>query len=108
MPVFLTPRFAIALCALFTVATGIVIQPQAATAFVLGAWVGLVAAGPVLVVLWALGLIDLSTLVRPLTRLPVLIVLSLGLLWMTGTLPPAMAGAAGGAGALWWLRRGLG
>lgn len=109
MPLFLNPRFAFLLLIGLPLAGGTALHPQAASAFVMGAWAGALTVGPPLaIVMWVLRLRTLGETIAPLARLPVLIVVTALILYYGGVdigFGPVMAGSAA---ALWWIRRKLG
>lgn len=109
MPFFLNPRFAILLLLLLPMAGGAVVHPQGASAFVMGAWAGaLLAAPPLMILMWALGLRTIGQLLRPLARLPIMIGLTIVLLYLTDT-DVGLGGQVIGGGALMlWLKQGRG
>jgi len=87
--------------------SGAAIAPQSASAFVMGAWAGvLIAAPPLMILAFCLGLMNLRQLLAPLVRLPLLIVLTVALLYYSGVdvglgLQTMSAGLV-----LWWARKG--
>jgi len=87
--------------------SGAAIAPRTLSAFVMGAWAGvLIAAPPLMILAFCLGLMPLRQLLAPLLKLPVLIVLTVGLLYYAGVdmglgLPALSAGVV-----LWWARKG--
>lgn len=91
----------------FSLFSGAAVAPQGAGAFVLGLWAGVLIAGPPLMLLaFCLGLCNLRQLLSPLLRLPVLIALTVGVLYLSGAelglgLQATLAGAV-----LWWARKG--
>lgn len=109
MPFFLNPRFALLLLVAMPLAGGAVVHPQGASAFVMGAWAGVLLVGPpLMILLWVLGLRTIGDLLRPLARLPVLIGLTLLMLYLTDT-DIGLGGQVMGGGALMlWLKQGRG
>jgi hypothetical protein len=109
MPLFLNPRFAFLILIGLPLAGGTAVHPQGASAFVMGAWAGALIVGPPLaIVLWVLRLRTLGETIAPLARLPVMIVLTVLILYYSGVdigLGPVMGLTAG---ALWWVKRKLG
>jgi hypothetical protein len=109
MPLFLSPHFAFLMLIAIPMAAGTAVHPQAASAFVMGAWAGALSVGPPLaILLWVLRLRSLGETIAPLARLPVLIVLTVLILFYAGVdigLGPVMGLSAG---ALWWVKRKLG
>ena len=90
-------------------AGGAVVHPQGASAFVMGAWAGtLLAAPPLMILLWVLGLRSIGQLLRPLARLPILIGLTVVMVYLTGTDVGLGGQMLGGGALLFWLRQGRG
>ena len=84
-------------------------HPQGASAFVMGAWAGtLLAAPPLMILLWVLGLRSIGQLLRPLARLPILIGLTVVMVYLTGTDVGLGGQMLGGGALLFWLRQGRG
>ncbi len=87
--------------------SGAAVAPQTVSAFVMGAWAGvLIAAPPLMLLAFCLGLYSLRQLFAPLMRLPVLIVLTVLLLYLSGVelglgLQTLTAGML-----LWWANKG--
>ena len=109
MPFFLNPRFATLLLIGMPLAGGAVVHPQGASAFVMGAWAGtLLAAPPLMILLWVLGLRSIGQLLRPLARLPILIGLTVVMVYLTGTDVGLGGQMLGGGALLFWLRQGRG
>ena len=109
MPFFLNPRFAMLLLIGMPLAGGAVVHPHGASAFVMGAWAGtLLAAPPLMIMLWALGLRTIGQLLRPLARLPILIGLTVVMFYLTGTDVGLRRANAWCGGAVFWLRQGRG
>ena len=107
MPFFLNPRFALLLLVAMPLAGGAVVHPQGASAFVLGAWAGVLLVGPpLMILLWALGLRTIGDLLRPLARLPVLIGLTLLMLYLTDTDIGLGGQVLGGSALMLWLKQG--
>lgn len=106
MPIFLKPRFAMLLLILLPFAGGAVVHPQGASAFVMGAWAGALIAGPpLMIVMWALGLRTIGQLLSPLASLPIMIGLTVVLLYLTDT-DVGLGGQLLGSGALMlWLKQ---
>lgn len=109
MPFFLNPRFALILLVAMPLAGGAVVHPQGASAFVMGAWAGtLLAAPPLMILMWALGLRTIGQLLRPIVKLPIMIGLTIALLYLTDT-DVGLGGQMLGGGALMlWLKQGRG
>ena len=107
MPFFLNPRFAMLLMIGLPLAGGAVVHPHGASAFVMGAWAGALLAGPpLMLIMWALGLRTIGQLLRPLVRLPILIAMTIGLLYVSGA-DVGLGGQLLGGGALaMWIKRG--
>lgn len=109
MPIFLNPRFAMLLLVAMPLAGGAVVHPQGASAFVMGAWAGtLLAAPPLMIVMWILGLRTIGDLLRPLAKLPILIGLTLVLLYASDVDIGLGGQILGGSAVLFWLRQGRG
>ena len=107
MPFFLSPRFAMLLLVAMPLAGGAVVHPQGASAFVLGAWAGtLIVAPPLMIFLWALGLRTIGQLLRPLARIPIMIGLTIGFLYLTDTDVGLGGQMLGGGALLLWLKQG--
>jgi hypothetical protein len=107
MPIFLNPRFAMLLLVGLPLAGGVAVQPQAASAFLLGAWAGVIFAAPAIyAALWVLGIMTIGQVLRPLMRLPFLLGLTVLGLYMSGVDLGFGAHAMGAGAALWWVRRG--
>lgn len=87
--------------------SGATIAPQSASAFVMGAWAGvLLAAPPLMILALCLGVYNLRQVLKPLTRLPVLIILTVGLLYASGAdIGIGLQSIVGGV-MLWWARKG--
>ncbi len=87
--------------------SGATITPQSASAFAMGAWAGfLLAAPPLMILALCLGLYNVGQVLKPLTRLPVLIILTVGLLYASGVeLGLGLQALVGGV-MLWWARKG--
>lgn len=100
-------KIAVLLFVGFSLLSGAAIAPQSASAFVLGAWAGVILAAPPLMLLaFSLGLMNLRQVLAPLVRLPVLIVLSAVLLYLSGVeLGTGVQTIVAGA-TLWWARKG--
>lgn len=108
MALILNPRFALLLIGLASVWGDTVIEPRAVGAFVLGAWTGTVVVGvPLAFVLWVLRLRTLGETIQPLAQLPALLIVSAMVLYFAGADIGAIPVFAGGAVALWWLKRKL-
>ena len=87
--------------------SGAAVAPQSASAFVMGAWAGvLLAAPPLMLLAFSLGLLKLRQLLAPLMRLPVLIVLSAVLLYISGVELGTGVQSIVVAATLWWARKG--
>jgi hypothetical protein len=88
---------------------GSVLHPQAATAFVMGAWAGVLTAGPpLLIALWVLRIRTLGETLAPVTQLPLVLIVTALVLYYGGAdigFGPVMASSAV---ALWWIKRKLG
>ncbi len=109
MPMFLSPRFAMLLLIGLPLAGGAVVHPHGASAFVMGAWAGVLIVGPpLMILLWALGLRSIGQLLRPLARLPVMIGLTVAMFYMTGTEIGIGGQMLGGGALLYWLKQGRG
>ena len=87
--------------------TGItVLHPQTGSAFIMGAWAGVLIGGPpIFLAAWILRIHSLADALRPLTHLPILIAFTFVLFYLAdvdlGALP-----IFGGVGiAAWWIRR---
>jgi len=105
MLTLLKPRLLMTLLAGLPIATGVAIHPQAATAFVLGAWGGYICVGlPLLLTAWLIGLRSLAQTLRPLARVPILIGITVALMIFSGADLPASIQALGAAASLWWLK----
>ncbi len=106
MPFFLNPRFALLLLVGMPLAGGAVVHPQGASAFVMGAWAGtLLVAPPIMIFLWAIGLRSIGQLLRPLARLPVLIAMTVLVLYLTDTDVGLGGQLLGGGALLMWLKQ---
>lgn len=84
------------------------VNPQAGTAFIMGAWAGVLIGGPpVYFAAWVLRVQSLADTLRPLTHLPILIGLTIIMLYLADVQvgPLGMLGAIGAAA--WWIRRKL-
>ncbi len=91
----------------FSLMTGATVAPQSASAFVMGAWAGvLIAAPPVMILAFSLGVYNIRQLLSPLLRLPVLIFLTGILLYLSGAELGAGAQSILAAATLWWARKG--
>jgi len=109
MPFFLNPRFAMLLLVLMPLAGGAAVHPHGAGAFVLGAWAGtLLAAPPLMILMWVLGLRTIGELLRPLAKLPIMIGMTMLLLYLTDTDVGLGGHLLGGGALLLWLRQGRG
>lgn len=109
MPMFLNPRFAMLLLVGLPLAGGAYVHPHRASAFIIGAWTGVLIAGPpLMILLWALGLKTIGQLLRPLARLPILIAMTVGLFYLTGTNVGLGGQVLGGGALLYWLKQGRG
>ncbi len=86
---------------------GVNLAPQTASAFLMGAWAGvLLAAPPLMILAFCMGLYDLRQLLAPLMRLPVLIVVTIAVLFFSGVdVGLGLQSLAAGI-ALWWARKG--
>ena len=107
MPFFLNPRFAMLMLIGLPMAGGAVVHPHGASAFVMGAWAGLLLVGPpLMILLWIFGLRTIGQLLRPLARLPILIGLTVAMFYFTDT-DIGLGGQMLGGGALMlWLKQG--
>lgn len=106
MPMFLNPRFGMLLLVGLTLAGGATVHPQGATAFMLGAWAGVLIAGPpLMIVAWMLGVKTIGQVLAPLFNLPALLVLTGVILFIYGEELGLGAQAAGAGGLMWWLKR---
>lgn len=107
MPFFLGPRFAMLLLVALPLAGGATVHPHGVSAFVMGAWIGvLIVVPPLMIVLWVLRLRTIGQVLRPLIRLPILIGLTVLLLYFAGVEIGLGGQILGGAAALMWLRQG--
>ena len=107
MPFFLRPRFAFLLLVGLPLLGGAQIHPQGAMAFLMGAWLGVLVAGPPLMVaLWVLRVKTMGQVLRPLVRLPVLLVLTGLVVYLTRPELGLAVQAAGLGFGLWWIRKG--
>jgi hypothetical protein len=107
MPIFLNARFALLFLVALPLAGGATVHPQGSAAFVMGAWGGFVFGGiPLFAIAWLLGLRSLGQLLRPLARLPILIGLTIALLYVAGVDMGRGVQALGAAAGLWWIKRG--
>lgn len=107
MPFFLNPRFAMMLLVALPLAGGATVHPHGTSAFLLGAWAGvLVVLPPLLILMWALGLRTIGQLLRPLMRLPILIGLTIALLYLTGADIGLGGQLLGGGALLMWAKQG--
>ena len=105
MLTLLKPRLLATLLSGAAISSGIAINPQAATAFVLGAWGGFICVGlPLILTAWLIGLRSLADTIRPLARLPILLGITVGLMFITGAELPASIQAIGAAASIWWLK----
>ena len=106
MPIFLNPRFGALLLVGLPLAGGAAVHPQSATAFLLGAWAGILIAGPPLMLMaWMMGIKTIGQVLAPLFNLPALLVLTGVILFVYGEALGIGAQAAGAGGLLWWLKR---
>ncbi len=107
MPFFLSPRFAMLLLVALPLAGGAAVHPHGASAFLLGAWAGvLIVVPPIMILLWALGLRTIGQVLRPLVRLPILIGLTVAFLYLTGTDIGLGGQLLGGGALLMWAKQG--
>lgn len=107
MPFFLNPRFAMLLLVGLPMAGGAVVHPYGASAFVMGAWAGLLLVGPpLMILLWILGLRTIGQLLRPLARLPILIGLTVAMFYFTDTDIGLGGQVLGGGALILWLKQG--
>ena len=101
----LKPRLVMTMLAALPIASGVAINPQAATAAVLGAWGGFIFIGlPLIIIAWLIGLRSLADTIRPLARLPILIGITVALMFISGAALPPSVTAIGAAASLWWLK----
>lgn len=106
MPIFLNPRFGMLFLVGLPLSGGAAVHPQGATAFLLGAWAGVLLAGPpIMIIAWILGIKTIGQVLAPLFNLPALLVLSGVILFMYGEALGLGAQAAGAGGLMWWLKR---
>lgn len=106
MPFFLNPRFGMMLLVGLTLAGGATVHPKGATAFMLGAWAGVLFAGPPLMVMaWMMGVKSLGQVLAPLFSLPALLLITGVVLLVYGQELGLGAQAAGAGGLLWWIKR---
>lgn len=85
-----------------------IVHPQAGSAFVMGAWAGVLIGGPpIYFTAWVLRIQSLADTLRPLTHLPILIAVTIALLYLADVEfgPLGMLGGVGAAA--WWIRRKL-
>lgn len=105
MLTLLNPRLLMVLAAAIPMAGGAVLHPQGVTAFALGAWGGFIFVGlPLMLAAWLIGLRSLAETLRPIARLPILIGLTIGLMFVSGVDLPATVQALGAGATLWWLK----
>ena len=105
MLTLLKPRLLMALLAAVPIAGGITIHPQATAAFALGAWGGFIFVGlPLIITAWLIGLRSFADTIRPLARLPILLGITVALMFVAGVDLPASIQAIGAAASLWWLK----
>lgn len=106
MPLFLNPRIGMLLLVGLPLAGGASVHPQGTTAFMLGAWSGVLIAGPPLMLLaWMMGVKSLGQVLAPLFNLPALLLLTGVVLLVYGQELGLGAQAAGAGGLLWWIKR---
>lgn len=107
MPFFLSPRFAMLLLVALPLAGGAAVHPHGTSAFLLGAWAGVVIVmPPLMIMLWALGLRTIGQILRPLVRLPILIGLTAALLYLSGVDIGLGGQLMGGGALLMWAKQG--
>ncbi|SEW38935.1 hypothetical protein SAMN04488515_2531 [Cognatiyoonia koreensis] len=106
MPFYLNPRFGMLLLVGLPLVGGASVHPQGATAFLMGAWAGVLFVGPPLMILaWIMGIKSLGEVLSPLFNLPALLILTAVILLVYGQELGLGAQTAGLGGALWWLKR---
>ena len=106
MSFLLNPRWVMLLLLALPVSDVTVVHPQAGSAFVIGAWAGVIIAGPpIFFVAWVLRIQSLADTLRPLTHLPILIAFTLVLLYMADVEMGPLATLGGVGAAAWWIRR---
>ena len=109
MPIFLSPRLAATLLIGLPMLGGSVVHPHGASAFLMGAWAGtILVLPPLMLILWVLRLRTLAEIFRPLMRLPILIAVSIGVLYLLEPETGIAAQIIGGGAMLFWLKRGAG
>ena len=108
MSFLLNPRWVMIILLALPVSGVTFLHPQAGSAFVMGAWAGVLFAGPpIYFIAWVLRIQSLADTLRPLTHLPILIALTVVLLYYAGV-DFGPLGVFGGVGAAaWWIRRKL-
>jgi hypothetical protein len=106
MSFLLNPRWVMIILLALPVTGVTAVHPQAGSAFVMGAWAGVLIAGPpIFLIAWILRIQSLADTLRPLTNLPILIALTVALLYFAGGAFGPL-GVFGGVGvAAWWIRR---
>jgi hypothetical protein len=106
MSFLLNPRWVMIILLALPVTGMTALHPQAGSAFVMGAWSGVLIAGPPIFLLaWILRIQSLADTLRPLTHLPILIAFSVVLLYLAGV-DFGPLGVFGGVGAAaWWIKR---
>lgn len=106
MSFLLNPRWAMLVLLGLPLMGVTMLHPQAGSAFIMGAWVGVLLGGPpVYFVAWVLRIQSLGDTLRPLTHIPILIALTCVLLYLADV-DFGPLGVFGGVGAAaWWIRR---
>jgi len=106
MSFLLNPRWVMLILLALPVTGMTAIHPQAGSAFVMGAWAGVLCAGPpIYLAAWILRIHSLADTLRPLTSLPILIAFTIVLLYLADV-DFGPLGVLGGVGvAAWWVRR---
>lgn len=105
MLTLLKPRLLVTLLSGAALTSGVAIHPKAAAAAALGAWGGFIFIGlPLIIAAWLIGLRSLADTIRPLARLPILLGITVALMFIAGADLPASVQAIGAAASLWWLK----
>ena len=102
----LNPRWIMLILLALPVSGATALHSQAGSAFVMGAWSGVLIAGPpIYLVAWVLRIQSLADTLRPLTHLPILIAFTVVLLYLADV-DFGPLGVFGGIGiAAWWVKR---
>ena len=102
----LNPRWIMLILLALPVSGATALHPQAGSAFVMGAWSGVLIAGPpIYLVAWVLRIQSLADTLRPLTHLPILIAFTVVLLYLADV-DFGPLGVFGGVGiAACWVKR---